>query len=143
MAGDHRRAYDMALITAEHTAQAARQSADKHVANLEQLYASERKQRQIDDLNLRNQVQTAELAERTLRQKMLAALLAACLCIAGATGYFFLRLQRNHAELAGANAQLTEQRANLQGVTAELQASQAFLGSMLENLPVNIYRKDT
>jgi PAS domain S-box-containing protein len=143
MAGDHRRAYEMALITAEHMAQAARESADKHVASLEQLYASERKQRQIDDLNLRNQVQTAELAERTLRQKMLAALLAACLCIVGATGYFFLRLRRNHAELARANAQLTEQRANLQGVTAELQASQAFLGSMLENLPVNIYRKDT
>lgn len=152
--GDYRLAYQYARQAEELAAQMARDKAGTRMVDLIQRYETESKQRAIEELTRRSDMQTAQLREREFRDRWLYTLLtSAILALAGA-GWFMARLRRSHQHMAELNVQLrdserhirllneqleerVEERAN------ELRRRKYYLRTLLDVLPMWVWLKDT
>lgn len=114
--GEPQRAYQLSVEAGEMAAKATRESTGKHMVELAQRYASENKQRQIIELNRRNERQTAELQKRGLQQRWLWTLLGGSIVILAGTAIFLLRLRRSHGQLESAHTQLQRSQSNQQAI---------------------------
>jgi signal transduction histidine kinase/tetratricopeptide (TPR) repeat protein/ActR/RegA family two-component response regulator len=124
--GDFPRAYRWSKTVDTLSVAASRNSIDRQVAELEERYATERKQREIAELAQRNARQASELEHRRLRQQLLISLLGgSLLTVAVAAGLLF-RLRRSHRSLRFAHTELT-------GTHAELRAKTAFQEAQLQS----------
>ena len=114
--GDHRRAYQLSAEADKMAAKAIRESTGKHMVELAQRYATESKQRQISELNRRNEWQTVELQKQTLQQRWLWSVLGGSIIILAGAAIFLLRLRRSHYQLKDTHTQLQQYQSNQQAM---------------------------
>jgi len=112
--GDYRRAYKFSTEAAEIGASASRKSASEHVAELAQRYESDSRQRQLEEINRRNQLQAVELQALEIKQRWLWTLLGAAFVMLVGTVYFLLHLRRSQRSLEALNAQVKRSQYKLQ-----------------------------
>lgn len=96
-------------------------------------YERETRRREIEALTRRDQMQTAALRQRALRERLLLTMLCGAVVIAGITGFFVLRFRRLNANL--------ERR--VLDRTAELRQQTSYLRTLIDTLPLRIWLKDT
>jgi len=126
-AGDAKRAYELSLEATEMTAKATRERASSRVAELARRYESESRRRQIDDLQRRNEQQTAELAQRSLQQRWLwTVLLGSLVTLLGAVA-FLVYLRRSQRSAEAVNVELEKSR-------NELRQQSGILRSILDSM---------
>lgn len=114
----------------EMAAQAARENASSRMVELARRYEAESKQRQINELNLYNQQQRIELAQRALQQRWLwTVLLGSVATLLGAI-YFLYRLRRSQSDLA-------KQTHMLQSILDSMGEGVAVVGAQGDMLLVN------
>jgi signal transduction histidine kinase/DNA-binding response OmpR family regulator/HPt (histidine-containing phosphotransfer) domain-containing protein/tetratricopeptide (TPR) repeat protein len=98
-AGDHRRAYELSVESAEMNARAARKRAGERVVELAQRFRTETRQRELAELTRHSEQQSAELARRRLQQYWLASVLIVSTLALVVAIVLVLRLRRSRAEL--------------------------------------------
>jgi signal transduction histidine kinase/DNA-binding response OmpR family regulator len=121
--GDFRRAYSLSAEAGQMSAKAAADKSGARITELARRYELESHRKEVDELTRRNEVQSAELQRRTLQQRWLWTVVAACtLGLLGAV-LFFTRLRRSHRQLGALNEQLRGSQGSLQHQTAILQST--------------------
>jgi signal transduction histidine kinase/DNA-binding response OmpR family regulator/HPt (histidine-containing phosphotransfer) domain-containing protein/tetratricopeptide (TPR) repeat protein len=132
-AGDMKRAYELSVEATEMTARAARERASSRVLEISRRYESESRRREIDDLQRRNEQQTAELAQRSLQQRWLwTVLLGSLVTLLGAAG-FLLYQRRSQRRVEAINVELEQSRDELRQQTDLLRS---ILDSMADGVVV-------
>ena len=121
-AGDYRRAYQFGVEAQDMGKRAALEKSGPHVIDLTQRYERESRQREIDDLTRRNELQTAALQTAALRQRWLWTVAAASVLAVAGAGVFLWRQRRSHRQLEGLNGQLRQSQDNVQRQTDILQS---------------------
>ena len=125
--GDVKRAYALSLEAAEMTAKAARERASSRMIELARRYETESRRRQIEDLQRRNEQQTAELAQHSLRQRWLwTVLLGSVVTLIGAVG-FLVYQRRAQRRVEAVNVELEKSR-------DELRQQSGILRSILDSM---------
>ncbi len=152
--GDYRRAYELTTEAAGMTDRYGREKAGDRMVHLMQRYERESKQREIADLQHRNEQQAASLHQRELQQRWLATLLGgSALLLAGAT-WSVLRLRQSQRQLRGLNEQRQRSESEVRALnvtleqrvqerTGELNRRKAYLRTLINLLPMWAWFKDT
>jgi PAS domain S-box-containing protein len=138
--GDFRRAYEMSTEAAVLLKRTEREKMSRRVLELSQLYESESKRRQIDELTRRNEQQQAELRQRELQQRLLWTVLGGSVAILAGTIFFLVRLRRSHSIIGELNTSLEHR---VQSRTAELRQQTRYLRTLIDALPWWVWLKDT
>ena len=126
-AGDVKRAYQLSVEAAEMTAKAARDKASSRMVEITKRYESESRRRQIDDLQRRNELQTAELSQRSLQQRWLwTVLLGSLVTLFGAVA-FLVYQRRSQRRAEAVNVELEKSR-------NELRQQSGILRSILDSM---------
>ena len=112
--GDHPRAYQLFVEAAKLADQAMLDQASARMLKLAERYATESKQREIDELTHRTEQQDAELRQRALQQRWLWTLLVGSALVFAGGAYFLLRLRRSNRMLEALNAQVQRSQSQLQ-----------------------------
>ncbi|HSW07162.1 ATP-binding protein [Aquabacterium sp.] len=152
--GDHQQAYGYAIEARELTSQANREKAGVRMLQLIKRYETESRQRQVDELTLRNERQAAELKQRTLEQRWSWSMLGGIAAVLAVTAFFLLRLRRSFGLLAALNVQLEQSRdavralnagleQRVQDRTAQLRQQARYLRTLIDMLPMWAWLKDT
>ena len=126
-AGDAKRAYQLSVEAAEMTAKAARDKASSRMVEITRRYESESRRRQIDDLQRRNELQTAELAQRSLQQRWLWTVLLGSLVTLFGAGAFLVYQRRSQRRVEAVNVELEKSR-------DELRQQSGILRSILDSM---------
>jgi PAS domain S-box-containing protein len=117
-----------------------RKKSSARLVELIKRYETESRQREINELTRRNEMQTAELRQRELQQRWLWTVLAASVALLALTAFFLMRLRRSHATIRGLNAGLEQ---TVQARTAELRQRTRYLRTLIDSLPWQVWLKDT
>jgi PAS domain S-box-containing protein len=120
--GQHRKAYGYAREAIGLAAKAGRERTSERMQQLAQRYQSESKQREIDELTVRNARQGAVLRQNALERRWLWTLLGASIGAAAAIAWFLLRQRRARRTLELLNARLQRSQCDLQDQTRILQS---------------------
>jgi len=112
--GDYRLAYRFNTEATEMAARAARENAGARMVDLAERYEAESEKRHIEELSRRNELQAAELRQRSLQQRWLWTLFGSSFATLVGTAYFLLRLRRSHRLLETADTQVRQSRNKLQ-----------------------------
>ena len=104
--GDHSRAYRLMLEADQTANKTAAEKASTRMVDLAKHYQNEIKQRQIDELNRRNERQEAEIRQRELRQRWLWTVLSGSVLVLIGLSGMIGRQRRANRLLAEANLQL-------------------------------------
>jgi PAS domain S-box-containing protein len=131
--GEYERAFQLELVSDELTTKAARETISAHVLDLVQRYEAESKQREINELTVRNEQQSIELRQRMLERRWLWTVLGASGVVLASGAYFLVRLNRSYALVETSNAQLQHSQTELQRQTSILQS---ILNSMADGVVV-------
>jgi PAS domain S-box-containing protein len=145
--GDYSRAYALSTEADDLNDTANKERVSTRLTDLAQRYRNEAKQREIDELRIRNEQQAAE-------QRSLGISLAASLIVLAVTAYFLLRLGRQRTLLETANERLQESQHEIQALnvgleqrvqarTAELRQQARYLRTLIDMLPMWAWFKDT
>ncbi len=108
-AGRYREALDAIHRIAEVEADVTRQERERAVLEVQERYATERKNREIARLEAENRARAAEVAARSLRQRLWAALAMVFALSAALLVQWLIRSRRNNKHLRAANANLAEE----------------------------------
>jgi signal transduction histidine kinase/CheY-like chemotaxis protein len=98
-AGDHRRAYQLAIEAANMQARASTERSAERLLEAVQRRRDEARRQELAELQRRGEQQTAELRARSLQQRWLWTVLAGSLLALGGTVFFLMRLRRSRAEV--------------------------------------------
>src|SRR5690606_20625295 len=108
-AGRYREALDAMHRIADVEADVTRQERERAVLEVQERYATERKNREIARLEAENRARAAEVAARSLRQRLWAALALVFALSAALLVQWLIRSRRNNKHLRAANANLAEE----------------------------------
>lgn len=97
--GNHRRAYELSVEADRISAKAELEKASTRIIELTQGYETESRQRQIDELNRRNERQIASIRQHEMQQRQLATIAGSSLLVLSATTFFLLRMRRSNRQL--------------------------------------------
>ena len=97
--GDHRRAFELSSEAREMTDKATRERVGARMVELTQRYESESKQREIDELTLRNRQQTEQLEQQQRWQRWLWSVLGGSAVAFAVLVLLLGRLRRSQGEL--------------------------------------------
>jgi PAS domain S-box-containing protein len=131
--GDYRRAYELSREAITQGKRAEQEKSSARLLKLAQRYQDESKQRRIDELTRRNEMQTNE------HRWLLTVLAGSLLLFAGAV-YFGWRLHSSGRQIRALNQGL-EQR--VQERTDELRQQARYLRTLIDTLPLRVWLKDT
>lgn len=110
----YKRAYELEKEADMTAAKFASEKAGLRVIELANRFEKENRQREINELNRRNQKQAVELERRKLQQRWLWTVIGGgCISLLG-TGGFLFRLRRSNLRLGALNAQVLQTKNNLQ-----------------------------
>ncbi|MFZ3085003.1 MAG: EAL domain-containing protein [Rhodoferax ferrireducens] len=112
--GDHQRAYELFVEAANLADKVTREKAGARMVELAERYATESKQREIDELTRRNEQQSAELRQRALQERWLWTVLGGSALVFAGSAYFLLRLRRSNRMLEALNTQVQRSQNQLQ-----------------------------
>jgi tetratricopeptide (TPR) repeat protein len=126
--GDHRRAYELAVLAAEMTAKAAREKTSARMVELVRRYEDESRRREIQELTRRNQEQAAALQRHALEQRWLWTVLVGSVALFAGAAFVLIRLRSLNAGL--------EQR--VQARTSELRQQTRYLRALIDTLPLSV-----
>lgn len=126
--GDHPLAYPFSVRAAERLNEATAKKSGERMVELAERYQAESRQREIDELNRRNEQQAAELQHRALQQRWLWTVLAASLILLAGTAYFLHRLRRSNRLLEVLNTQVRRSQNKLQATLDAIPDSLFVLG---------------
>jgi|GEM_PF-1410480 len=112
--GDHQRAYQLFVEAANLADKVAREKASARMVELAERYATESKQREINELTHRNEQQSVELRQRALQERWLWTVLGGSALLFAGTAYFLLRLRRSNRMLEALNTQVQRSQNQLQ-----------------------------
>ncbi|WPC66186.1 EAL domain-containing protein [Rhodoferax ferrireducens] len=112
--GDHQRAYQLFVEAADLADKVAREKASARMVELAERYATENKQREINELTRRNEQQSAELRQRALQERWLWTVLGGSALVFAGSAYFLLRLRRSNRMLEALNTQVQRSQNQLQ-----------------------------
>ncbi len=153
-ASEHERAYKLLEDAGAMLRRAESIEAGARVLALTRRYESEGKRRQIDELTRRNELQSAELERRTLRQGWLWTVLIGSVVALAGVAFFLLRLRRANQLLASSNQDLQQSRDQVRELnagleqrvferTSELRRQTRYLRTLIDSLPLWVWLKDT
>lgn len=126
--GDHQLAYRFSVKAAERLSEATAKKSGERMVELAERYQAESRQREINELNRRNERQAAELQHRALQQRWLWTVLAASLILLAGTAYFLLRLRRSNRLQEALNTQVQRSQNKLQATLDAMPDSLFVLG---------------
>jgi len=145
--GDERRAYRLAIESADLQAKAATERSADRLLQAAQLRRDEARRKELAELQRRGEQQAAELKARSLQQRWLWTVLAGSLLALSGAMFFLLRLRRSRAEvrrLADTLEQRVHDRTNAleraqHAAEAATQAKSQFLANMSHEIrtPMN------
>jgi len=152
--GRYERAYALSLEASEMLAKSARDKAGPRLVQLISRYESENKQREIEALTRRSELQSAQLQRRELQQRLLWSMLGGVVITLAIGGVFLFRLRSSQHQLQGVNLQLqrsedavrvlnTDLERRVQARTRELRQQARYLRTLIDTLPMWAWLKDT
>ena len=112
--GDHHGAYQLFVEAVKLADKVALDKASARMIELAERYATESKQREINELTRRNEQQSAELRQRVLQQRWLWTVLGGGAVIFAGTAYFLILLRRSNRKLEALNTQVQRSKNQLQ-----------------------------
>lgn len=107
--GDFKRAYEFSAEAAEMNSRAEREKSSEQILRLAERYQNESKQRQIDELNRRNE-------QQALQQRWLWTVFGASSILLAISVFFLLRLRRSQRFLEAANISLQEAKSHQEAI---------------------------
>jgi PAS domain S-box-containing protein len=138
--GNYQQAYKYMQEAAAMAADAQRKKSSTRLVELMKRYENESRQREINELTRRNQLQTAELRQRELQQRLLWTVLVGSITVLAVTTFFLIRLRHSHATIRSLNVGLEQ---IVQARTAELRQQTRYLRTLIDTLPLRVWLKDT
>ena len=111
-AGRYREALDATHQVATLNREITRQERERAVMELQEKYAAERKNREIERLEVENRLQEAEVRARSWQQRLWVAMVVALLLAAFPVVRRLVKARRANQRLKAANANLAEQSAH-------------------------------
>jgi PAS domain S-box-containing protein len=110
----YKQAYEFSVEADKMAARSASENGGLRIVELAKRYETEIRQREIDQLNQRNQEQAGELERRRLQQRWLWTVIVGCSVILLGTGIFLQSVRRTNYRLATLNRQAQQAKNNLQ-----------------------------
>ena len=137
--GDHRRAYALSVEATEMAEKQVREKSSASILQLTERYHTEAKQREINQLTNHNQLQAAELKQRSLERQRLWVMLSGAAAMMLVAAFFLFHQQNVKAKIRALNAKLDQL---VQARTAELQRQTRYLRTLIDALPLPVWLKD-